>query len=232
MSAGLSFKTGGAYGVPLMKFTLTYVGELPPSGNSRKPEDKWAIRQHINPQLEHLWQCHPALEHLREDRFVPAQGPYLWSEAHHSATHVRASRTPQRGDIDLCREIDADGYKFLPIVTTNLALICSLHILFLRQGQVGNVFREDGDLDNRIKTLIDALRAPTTDEVKAARPSEDKSDLIYCLMEDDKLVTGINIETRQLLNRRGASKFDVHLVIDVDVGITHPRKYNQSFLGD
>jgi hypothetical protein len=40
------------FGVPFMKFTLTYEGSLPPSANKPKNKEKWAIRQAFHPQLK------------------------------------------------------------------------------------------------------------------------------------------------------------------------------------
>jgi hypothetical protein len=171
-----------------------------------------------------------ALRQAKFNRHIPAQGNYFWGEAHHSAPLVPQSRGRQTGDIDLCEEATVEGYRFLPMVRDTFGLVCSLYILFMRQGQIGSLY-QDGDLDNRVKTLLDALRAPTAGEIQQVEPTDNKDDLIYCLLEDDKLVTGVNVETRQLLNRRASSKFEVHLVIDVDVRVTHPRAYNQSFLG-
>lgn len=214
-----------------MKFTLTFQGPLPPCGNNRKPEEKWAIRQQISPQLADLWHCHPALQEIKYYRHWPRTGSYVWTETHHTAPPPTNLRTPQAGDVDLLEELQIEGYKFLPLVRKHMALVCSLHVLFMRQGQVGELY-QDGDLDNRVKTLLDALRIPDMGEIRGARPTESKDELIYCLLEDDKYVTGVNIETRQLLNRRGASPFEVNLVVDVDIRITHPRAYNHSFLGD
>jgi hypothetical protein len=48
------------FGLPLVKFTLTYDGDLPSTGNSsRKTAKKWEIRKYFHPQLEELWNVHP-----------------------------------------------------------------------------------------------------------------------------------------------------------------------------
>ena len=54
----------------------------------------------------------------------------------------------------------------------------------------------------------------------------------YCLLEDDALITAIDVRTEQLLSRPGAAEKEVRLVIEVDVRISHPRSYNALFLGD
>ncbi len=48
--------------IQLMKFTLTYEGDLPASGNKPKPAAVWAIRREMHPQLEELCKTHPALD--------------------------------------------------------------------------------------------------------------------------------------------------------------------------
>jgi hypothetical protein len=59
---------GGVYGMPFMKFTLTFDGELPSNGDYRS---KWEIRKQFHPQLEELWNTHPALRMARHNRWVP-----------------------------------------------------------------------------------------------------------------------------------------------------------------
>jgi hypothetical protein len=55
---------------------------------------------------------------------------------------------------------------------------------------------------------------------------------IYCLLEDDALITGVDISTHRLLSRPRASKYEVRLIIEVDVSVTQSHLYNQAFLGD
>jgi hypothetical protein len=44
----------GVFGMPFVKFTLTFEGLLPPSGNKSKNQDKWDIRKKLDPQLVDL----------------------------------------------------------------------------------------------------------------------------------------------------------------------------------
>lgn len=57
---------------------------------------------------------------------------------------------------DLYRQ---NGYRFVPLVREDWSLMCSISILFLRRDFPGSVIQA-GDIDNRIKTIIDALRIP------------------------------------------------------------------------
>ena len=45
--------------LPIMKFTLTFEGDLPASGNKPKPDAVWRIRKAIHPQLCELFATHP-----------------------------------------------------------------------------------------------------------------------------------------------------------------------------
>jgi len=62
----------------------------------------------------------------------------------------------------------------------------------LRQQAKGQLI---GDIDNRLKTLFDALRVPSLAEVQTlgATTAIDE-DPLYCLFQDDSLITRLNIE--------------------------------------
>jgi hypothetical protein len=109
------------------------------------------------------------------------------------------------------------GWNFVPLVTEELNLICGLDILFLRPSAPGHLV-SGGDLDNRLKTLFDALRIPEANERYAARVPDDADEKpFYCLLSDDKLITKVSLETGQLLEfvGSGESADDVRLVITV-----------------
>jgi hypothetical protein len=212
-----------------MKFTLTFDGELPPNGT---PAKKWEIRRHLHPQLQDLWSLHPSLISLKLNSRIPKYG--FWHvERHHSVEappQPARQPEPQAGDppkIDLCPEIERGGRRFLPLVRETLALKCGLRI-FLRKEDAGRIY-QGGDLDNRLKTLFDALSVPQKEQVV---PDAAIDDPIYCLLEDDALITGLEISTHRLLSRPGALKHEVRLIIEVSVGVTQSRLYNQAFLGD
>ena len=66
-----------------------------------------------------------------------------------------------------------------------ISLLCSLNILFLRRDIPGSALSA-GDIDNRIKTVIDALRRPRHANELAyhATPAADE-DPFFRLLEDD-----------------------------------------------
>jgi hypothetical protein len=210
-----------------MKFTLIYDGPLPPNGS---PADKWMIRKYIHTQLQELWEIHPSLRDTLRRRFVPRAQPFNINDIHHIADDLNAfTQVPSGEDIDLCESIERKDKKFWPLVRNTHALKCNLAITFLRKEDAGRVY-QGGDLDNRLKTLFDALAVPLTDQVV-----DDQSfsgDPVCCLLEDDALIMGINVQTHQLLARPNSKKSDVVLIIGVDVRVVRPRGYNVMFVGD
>jgi hypothetical protein len=213
-----------------LKFTLTFDGQLRSNGT---PTEKWAIRQQLHPQLQELWSIHPLLKSLKRDPYLPKEGRFFHTEQHHSVEPTLRDAAPQPEDptkmINLCAEIERAGRRFLPLVRETLALKCSLKIQFLRKEDAGHIVYQGGDLDNRIKTLFDGLSVPNKDQV-IQDPTID--DPIYCLVEDDALITGLEISTHRLLSRPNASKHDVRLIIGVEVSVSQSRLYNGGFLGD
>lgn len=65
---------GDASGVSLMKFTLTYDGEL---RSNARPALKWDIRKSFNHQLKELWELNPALQELRDNPWAPLNMGFL-----------------------------------------------------------------------------------------------------------------------------------------------------------
>jgi hypothetical protein len=219
----------------LMKFALTYDGELPGSGNKPKPRDKWHIRRHLHPQLAELWQTHPVLKRFAHGNWVPKGGAYGLYETHHSIPLSEPSPTEllrQQGREDLFEPIVAGGHRFHPLVRESMALICGLDILFLRKEEPGALIKQGGDIDNRVKTLFDGLKAPSEHDMQLQfRGEEELPDPFYCLLQEDALISDVNIRTGQLLTRPQSNVRDVRLVIEVTVKVTQVRIYNLALIG-
>jgi hypothetical protein len=78
----------------------------------------------------------------------------------------------------------------------------SWDVLILRPEQPGAISR-GADIDNRLKTLFDALRYPDkSQEIPADWRPVVGEDPLFCLLEDDRLVTRVNVETDRLLAPR------------------------------
>jgi hypothetical protein len=85
-------------------------------------------------------------------------------------------------------------------VTRDLELLCSVEILFLRFGDPGGVINRVGDLDNRLKTLFDALTMPrSADQLGPFVTPDPDEDPFFCLLEDDSVITKASVESDTLL---------------------------------
>ncbi len=88
----------------------------------------------------------------------------------------------------------------MPLVTRELELFCNIEVLFLRRGDPGGIISATGDIDNRLKTLFDALTVPR-DALQLGpykNPAPSRSPF-FCLLEDDSLITKASVETDTLL---------------------------------
>lgn len=243
MNGAYRITSGGAYGVPLMKFTLTYDGQLPAcSKSNNRTKEKWEIRKALHPQLQELWDTSDVLLSAYRHRLVPVTTTFMRMEEHHSIENRRLVVESQKENLlagpnladhtarlDLCTAIAVGAKRFYPLVRESFALRCALHIKFLRKEEPGALIYQGGDMDNRLKTLFDALSIPNQQQLIEDTEAPDP---ICCLLEDDRLISGLTIETQKLLSRPGASIHEVRLVIDVDVRVVHAKSYNMVFLGD
>jgi len=121
--------------------------------------------------------------------------------------------------------IQRDNFNYLTIVCKDFLTISELDILFLRPQQPGNVF---GDIDNRIKTLIDCLRIPKISEVPKGDFPEQHEDPFFCLLEDDSLVSHFSVTTDNLLDSN--DKSEVLVIITVTVNKTKSSFFNSDFI--
>jgi hypothetical protein len=176
-----------------MHFTLIYTGEL--KANAR-PDHKHQLRRAFHSQLKVLWQQPPLVDHKQ------------WYDN---------SKHPNK--VNLNRVVGA--FRFVPLVSPDLNLICELQISMLRPEPPGSLITQGGDIDNRLKTLFDALRIPKNEGElpKDATVALDE-DPFFCLLEDDNLITSVSVKTDRLLTSPEEAS-QVHLDIVVE---TRPTK--------
>ncbi|HVB58914.1 MAG TPA: hypothetical protein VNE63_21110 [Candidatus Acidoferrales bacterium] len=231
-----------------MRFTLHYEGLLPSSGNKGRIEAKWDIRKAFDPQFRDLWKSHPALRQVEDNRHFPKRGGAALVQAHHlhpgPVRHLRMTELPHVTDygsvadpvgepaqehLDLCAPIEKHGAWFRPLIRESYALHCGLKVTFLRKEAPGKVY-QGGDFDGRIKTLVDALAMPQHAE-QIVEKNTTQAMPIHCLMEDDSMVSGFEVESERLLGDQNNDQSFVRLTIEVDVRVRQATIYNQSFLG-
>jgi hypothetical protein len=221
-----------------LRFRLVYSGKLLSTQGGercgrpeRRPEHKHDIRKYFHKQLKRLWEI---------DRFLHETQVVTSREDTNASRLVgEGFGLGSRADVKtLMSEVIANkyrenGYRFVPLVREQDALSCNIDVLFLRADYPYSVFSA-GDVDNRIKTLIDSLCKPkNADALRQNAIPADGEDPFYCLLEDDKLITGFKVETDQLLNRSDANEQDrswAELVIGVEIRPSVVTNLNAGFL--
>jgi hypothetical protein len=108
------------------------------------------------------------------------------------------------------------GFEFIPLITTALDLRAELDALLLAANLPGpgNLIRQGGDIDNRLKTLFDALAIPANGQQVPNNPDVEPDKRVFCLLEDDKLVTSVAVSNDRLLSIPDGSN-DVLVVLRV-----------------
>src|SRR5688500_13662150 len=90
-------------------------------------------------------------------------------------------------------------YEFVPLVLAKHNAAVNLHVQMLRQGAPGGVVGRTGDIDNQMKTLLDALAVPPQGQLpKGQHPGEDETPF-FCLLEDDRLISDLRVSVDRLL---------------------------------
>jgi len=196
-----------------MEFRLTYNGPLystqgepPQHQKDKRAGHKHTLRKKFHTQLKRLWEITP---YLRNEEGI---------------AHLRTLGKPLGGlpgephDIRRLSEKHAQfGFSFVPLVTYDMDLLCGLDILFLRPDKPGHVLWA-GDIDNRIKTLIDALRIPKANERYVDLVPEHDEKPFFVLLEDDQLITKVSVESDQLLEFETPDTVDeVRLIVTVRI---------------
>jgi hypothetical protein len=106
------------------------------------------------------------------------------------------------------------GMQFEAVARSGFAV--ELEIEMLRRDSPGEIFN-GGDIDGRLKTLLDGLRMPNdAGEVVGFEPTGDAcQDRCICLLEDDRQVRRVSIRTDRLLRplRTDEKSTDVELRI-------------------
>lgn len=189
-----------------VEFRLTYEGALLAASNSNKkrPRHKHEIRQVFHRQLRRLWDGHPFLKQA-----VVTDPQYGRGALPHKLLRE-----------ELADQYARCGYNFVPLVTPDLAVSCRVDILCLRPGPVGEIIQKTGDLDNRLKTLFDALRVPeNVAELGGYTEPRDDERPFFCLLSDDSLINHVSVETDLLLapTSEDATDNDVRLIIRVEL---------------
>lgn len=180
-----------------MRLVLHYRGALKANGSI---EHKHHIRQHFHEQLALLWQ-QPPLNEI---------APFLLK---------------LRDGSDYCLLRPLGDHMFVPLITAEMNVVAELRVVLLRPEPPGRLITSGGDIDNRLKTLFDALSMPR--HVNAL-PTQMLAGNFYCLLEDDNLVTAVNVTAEQLLEP-GVDPNTVDVTVHVQTRVTRTSMDNDLF---
>lgn len=207
-----------------MKFRLTYSGPLRSSGNEingKLSDHKHDLRLSFNPQLRRLWETMPFLK----------TGKPTWPTV---------SWAPPKPEPNLNRGERGNKYKiepwnFVPLVTEDMGFYCSVDILILRTDGLTAITGR-GDLDGRIKTLLDALSMPLENHGYPTRQVSVTANPLHVLFENDRQISKISVETDHMLEPLDASqpsnfkKEDTRILINVAIGPIEPSTWSLPFI--
>jgi hypothetical protein len=179
-----------------MEFRLTYRGPLKANGSV---EHKHEIRRHFHRELCVLWKQKP----LNEYHQIMLSG---------------------QSDVGSIRPLE--GFLFAPLVQSRMHLIAEIGILLLRPEEPGSIVTQAGDIDNRLKTLLDSLRMPHyLREIPSEYSSSPDESPFLCLLEDDNLITNLAVTSDRLLEP-AFSASEVLAIIHVNVKVTRATMEN------
>lgn len=171
-----------------MPFRLFYRGTLRSNGDK---DEKHRIRLALHPQLVKLWEQEPLLHNRK----------YL-------------TKAANSNNLDVVYSVGS--HDFPCVVSEKLKTYAEIDILFLRPQPPGQIITTGGDIDNRLKTLFDALRRPLTEaELPREELLQKTPNPCHCLLSDDSLISRVSVTTDTLLDASGYN--EVVLVITTTV---------------
>jgi len=175
-----------------MEFCLHYYGRLKSRDTAA---GKHEIRKALHSQIKSLCEAAPFAQAFKgdiEERRKPTEKPMF---------------------------IEHGDRRYWFLISEYLKTVADLNITTLVPHEVGRIVQNGGDIDNRIKTLFDALRVPS---VPSEIPASDSFDYtkggMYCLLEDDKLINRISIRSYQ--DHAPDDTDSVRCLIEVETKIT------------
>ena len=113
------------------------------------------------------------------------------------------------------------GFSFQPAISLLSGASCELNIKLLTRDPSGRII-QGGDLDNRLKTLFDALRVPQHEhEIPPDEKPTDNEHPFYGLLEDDSLITLCCIRSEKLLSPKMENEDNFYVELDIEVAIRY-----------
>jgi len=181
-----------------MNFVLRYRGPLASNGGR---DDKHRIRLALHPQLREMCKTSKPFELALTSGLpeVVMDGRKAKVRANCFFFWVRVGE---------CR--------VMPLINRPRRCECSVDVAILRREEPGAIIGSGGDLDNRLKTLFDALRIP---QQPSELPDNCGTDDLFCLLEDDSLITRVSVSADRLLEPPANGHEDTNVDLWIRVGV-------------
>jgi hypothetical protein len=173
-----------------LKLFLSYRGELKSNADAGS---KHKLRLHFHPQLKRAI--------LGSPYFLAHKETWVWPDMLESFAEMNGKTL--------------NGHRFLSLAGDHVVGVdtsrrtnstVELDVLILSPGPPGSLLNRNGDIDNRLKTLFDALQVPDSEQSKKLASEDIPDGLVVCLMADDLLVTDVRVSTGELLDWDGESR--------------------------
>ncbi len=142
---------------------------------------------HFHSQLKAFWEIFPGVQNIKTTPMKRLKAD-IHDEHMTAFDYIVNENTITRGD--------GVSFKFAPLLRGRMTMLCSLQVVYLRRSEPGSVLA-NSDIDNKLKTIFDALSVPSPGQLPDNIDAP--PDPIYVLLENDKLVTHVAVETDWLL---------------------------------
>jgi hypothetical protein len=204
-----------------VELTLRYRGPLAAAGANSRVREKHEIRAELSRQLSAYWEQSKRLKEL----FAQAQTQSQSLQIAELQKDQFVVPRPLKDVTKFWWRWPLSGYNFVPLVTQVQEVHVELKIRLYRKNQ--GILFQGGDLDNRLKTFFDALQVPKdSSQVPTGPESSQPSEhwpTVFCLMDNDNLVTKLTIESFKLLTEIPAEYKSVQNYVELDLDvIIHP----------
>ena len=192
-------------GTPFVIFQLVFKDEIPSNGNRHQRDTKQGIRQAFHVYLRNVWKNEKLLSKFLDGGLPTVPYP--------------VKRSAPDDDKHPFYRAELCGFSWVPLVTKRNRLRVDLEIEIL--GDSPRVLKPSGDIDNRLKVILDGLRM-------VRQPSEIESDShgkgsdLFVLLEDDSLIRNLEVVTKSSWGSPAEHRVTIDVKLAVEDWERHP----------
>ena len=162
-----------------MLFQLVYKHEIPSGQTRGRLVIKQELRRAFNVYLRNVWRREKVLQDFM-GKGLPVV-PYP------------VKRSAPDDEKNPFYRAELAGFSWIPLVTRRNRLKVDLQVELL--GDTPRVLKPTGDLDNRLKVVLDGLRM-VRQPGEVEKNDHGKGDDLFVLLEDDSLISNLEVVTK------------------------------------